>query len=390
MTVEFGVDIFLKQAAHYQHQRLALVTNQAATTAAYVPSRQALLSAGYQIVKLFSPEHGLEAIGEDGLLMPNGLDALTGLPIISLYGNKLQPSAVDLADVDAVILDLPDVGCRFYTYLWTLTYIMEACTLHQKPLILLDRPNPISGRMELAEGPLLNERVCSSFIGRWRMPLRHSCTFGELAMYWQRQRMSTLHLTISKAEGWHREAFSRDWKPSFVPTSPAMVNAEAALLYPGLGLLEATNLSEGRGTATPFQIAGAPWLKANQVTTQFNELGLSGIIGRAITFTPQSGKYAGQLCRGVMFHVMDAASFKPVLSGLLFIKLVYDHQPDDFTWATYPTHVNPSGKHHLDKLLGIPDSESLFEFPIAEFTKTLHKLLICEAWVGEIRPYLLY
>ena len=127
MIVQFGVDIFLKQVTDYQHQHLALVTNQAATTAAYTPSRQALLSAGYQIIKLFSPEHGLEAIGDDGQLMPNGIDALTGLPIISLYGNKLQPSAEDLADVDAVIVDLPDIGCRFYTYLWTLTHIMEAC-----------------------------------------------------------------------------------------------------------------------------------------------------------------------------------------------------------------------------------------------------------------------
>ncbi|MVM38250.1 DUF1343 domain-containing protein [Spirosoma sp. HMF3257] len=390
MAVRFGVDIFLKQVLDYQHQRFALVTNQAATTATYVPSRQALLSAGYQIVTLFSPEHGLDAIGDDGKLMPNGIDELTGLPIISLYGDKLQPSAGDLADVDAVVVDLPDVGCRFYTYLWTLTHVMEACALLQKPLLLLDRPNPLSGRLALTEGPMLDEAVCSSFIGRWRMPLRHACTFGELATYWQQQRLPSLNLTVIKAEGWHREAFAQDWQPSFVPTSPAMVNAEAALLYPGLGLLEATNLSEGRGTATPFQLAGAPWLDANPLTAQFNEVGLSGVVGRAITFTPQSGNYVGQLCRGVMFHVTDPTCFKPVLSGLLFIKLVYDHQPNQFGWAPYPTHVNPTGKHHLDKLLGIPDSEILFEQPISSFTKTLHKLLVCEAWVDEMRPYLLY
>lgn len=390
MAVQFGVDISLEQVIDYQHQRLALVTNMAATTAAYIPSRQALLSVGYQIIKLFSPEHGLEAIGEDGQLMPNGTDALTGLPIVSLYGDKLQPSAEDLADVDAVIVDLPDVGCRFYTYLWTLTHIMEACALHQKPLILLDRPNPISGRMELAEGPILDEKTCSSFIGRWSIPLRHSCTFGELATYWQHKRMPALKLMIVKIEGWHRKTFSWDWQPSFVPTSPAMVNAEAALLYPGLGLLEATNLSEGRGTATPFQIAGAPWLNTDQVVNQFNELAIPGVVGRSITFTPQSGKYTGQLCRGTMFHVTDTTGFKPILSGLLFIKLVYDHHPDQFAWAPYPTHVNPTGKHHLNKLLGIPDSERLFELPISDFTKTLHKLVVCEAWAAEILPYLLY
>ncbi|QMW03651.1 exo-beta-N-acetylmuramidase NamZ family protein [Spirosoma foliorum] len=390
MTVRFGVDIFLKQAARYSSQRLALVTNQAATTSTYIPTRQALCSAGFNLVKLFSPEHGLEAIGEDGRLMPNGIDTLTGLPIISLYGDKLQPTAEDLADVDAVIVDLPDIGCRFYTYLWTLTYVMQACTLHQKPLILLDRPNPLSGNMELAEGPILDETTCSSFIGRWQLALRHSCTFGELASYWKQQRLPSLNLIVVKTEGWHREAFSRDWQSSFVPTSPAMVNAEAALLYPGLGLLEATNLSEGRGTATPFQLAGAPWLDANQLVQQFNELKLTGMVGRAITFTPQSGKYVSQLCQGIMFHVTEPTHVKPVLSGLLLIKLVYDHQPDQFDWAPYPTHVNPTGKHHLDKLSGIPDSESLFELPIASFKKTLHKLLACEAWIEEIKPYLLY
>lgn len=390
MAVQFGVDVFLKQAVYYQHQRLALVTNQAATTATYIPSRQALLKVGFNLIKLFSPEHGLEAIGDDGKLMPNGIDALTGLPIVSLYGDKLRPSAADLADVDAVIVDLPDVGCRFYTYLWTLTHVMEACALLQKPLLLLDRPNPLSGRLGLAEGPMLDEDRCSSFIGRWHMPLRHSCTAGELATYWQQQRLPLLNLTVIKVEGWHRDTFSRDWQSSFVPTSPAMVSAEAALLYPGLGLLEATNLSEGRGTATPFQLAGAPWLNANQLVSRFNELGLSGVVGRVITFTPQSGNYAGQLCRGVMFHVTDATSFKPVSAGLLFIKLVYDHHPTQFEWAAYPTYVNPSGKHHLDKLLGIPDSELLFDLPIAEYTKTLHKLLVCEAWIDEIKPYLLY
>ncbi|ADB36523.1 exo-beta-N-acetylmuramidase NamZ family protein [Spirosoma linguale] len=390
MTVRSGVDVFLKHVAVYQGQRLALVTNQAAITHTYTPSRQALLRAGFPIVKLLSPEHGLDTIGEDGKPMRNGIDALTGLPISSLYGDKLQPTADDLADVDTVIVDLPDVGCRFYTYLWTLTQVMEASTSHQKPLILLDRPNPLSGRLDLAEGPLLDEAHCSSFIGRWRMPLRHSCTFGELAMCWRQERLPALALTVVRVEGWQRDQFATDWQPSFVPTSPAMISAEAALLYPGLGLLEATNLSEGRGTPTPFRVAGAPWLDAGKLVAMFNEIGLPGVVARAVTFVPQSIKYAGQLCQGLMFHVLHQQDFRPVLMGLLFIKLVYDTHFGYFNWSCYPTHVNPTGKRHMDKLLGIPNAEELFRQPLPEFTKTLHSLLRCEAWMDNMKPYLFY
>ncbi|WP_080057837.1 exo-beta-N-acetylmuramidase NamZ family protein [Spirosoma aerolatum] len=388
--VSFGIDRFLEQAVNFQQQRIALVTNQAATTASYIPSRHALLTAGFPVTKLFSPEHGLDSIGEDGRPMPNGTDPLTGLPIVSLYGTKLQPSADDLADIDVVIVDLPDIGCRFYTYLWTLTHVMEACSHYDKPLILLDRPNPLSGRIDQVEGPILDESTCSSFIGRWAIPLRHACTFGELARYWQHQRFSNLSVTVVKAEGWHRTYFSRDWQPSFVPTSPAMVNSESAVLYPGLGLLEATNLSEGRGTATPFQLAGAPWLDAYTLTNQFNAMAVPGIIARALTFTPQSGKYAGELCQGVMFHITDATVFKAVLSGMLFIKLVYDFHPDEFSWAPYPTYVNPTGNQHLDKLLGIPDSEALFEQPFDSFLQTSQTVTDCRRWEEMIKPYLLY
>ncbi|GAB3997473.1 DUF1343 domain-containing protein [Spirosoma daeguense] len=390
MAVQFGVDVFLKQTATYQKRRFALVTNNAATTATYIPSRQALLANGFQISKLFSPEHGLDAIGDDGALMPNGTDVLTGLPIVSLYGEKLQPLADDLADVDALLLDLPDIGCRFYTYLWTLTHVMEACATYAKPLIVLDRPNLLSGRMDLVEGPMLDEVNGASFLGRWAIPLRHSCTFGELATFWQKQRLLNLELTVIPVEGWQRSAFAQDWQSSFVQTSPAMVSAEAALLYPGTGLLEATNLSEGRGTATPFQVAGAPWLDAPKITTLFNELNLGNVVARPVTFTPQSSRYVDHRCQGVMFHVTDRERFKAVLSGMLFIKLVHDLQPEHFSWATYPTHVNPSGSNHLDRLVGIQNAEALFEKPFPEFTKTLHKLLACEAWQEQINPVLLY
>lgn len=390
MTIQFGVDVFLRQVAQYDSYRLALVTNQAATTAAYYPSRLALLKAGFQLTTLFSPEHGLETIGEDGKPVLNGTDALTGLPIISLYGDKLRPTATDLLDIDAVIVDLPDVGCRFYTYLWTLTHVMEACARYQKPVVLLDRPNPLSGLMHTVEGPMLQEDPCASFIGRWAVPVRHSCTFGELATYWQQHRLPTLALTVIRATGWRREQFVWDWQPSFIPTSPAIVSAEAVLLYPGLGLLEATNLSEGRGTAMPFRVVGAPWLTMNELASQLNALSLPGVVGRAIVFVPQTGKYNGQYCQGISLHVLEPARFKSVVTGMLLIKLIYDRYPAHFSWETYPTHVNPTGANHLDKLLGIPDAEALFEQPMPVFRERLDELVPCETWAHTIQPYLLY
>ncbi|HMH24545.1 MAG TPA: DUF1343 domain-containing protein [Puia sp.] len=413
MQIRFGTDVFSGQAGEYKGRRLGLVSNDAATTASGKPSRQALLSAGYKLVRLFSPEHGLDRSGEDGQEMPSGKDALTRLPVVSLYGDKLAPAAEDLADLDMLLFDLPDIGCRFYTYLWTLSHVMEACHRHRKPLIVLDRPNPLSGNLALAEGPLLDVVHCASFIGRWAIPLRYSCTFGELARYWQASRLPGLDLRVIGVEGWDRNSFHKDWGIPFVPTSPAMTTAEAAMLYPGLGLLEATNLSEGRGTNASFCMAGAPWMDNIRVCKLFDEPGLPVVKAEPVDFVPESGKYAQESCRGVRFRLTDdstshapssselsapaLSAFRPVRSAMLFIKLVKDlHAPqkgqhtDAFAWSPYPTHVNPSGASHLDLLLGLPDAEAFFEQPWDEFVRALPSLLSCGNWEETMRPWLLY
>jgi uncharacterized protein YbbC (DUF1343 family) len=322
--------------------------------------------------------------------MASGTDRLTGLPVTSLYGDDLEPSARALSDVDAVLFDLPDVGCRCYTYLWTLSHVMEACNRHRKPLIVLDRPNPISGMLSLAEGPGLDEITCSSFVGRWDIPLRHSCTFGELALLWRSERLTDLDLKVVKADGWSRSMFYHDGFSSFVPTSPAISNFESCLLYSGLCLLEATNLSEGRGTALPFRVAGAPWLNAIATAKQFNLLGIPGAVARAVTFVPESGKYMGESCNGLMFHVTDTRSLRPVGLAMMLIKWIRDSFPESFRWSAYPTHVNPSGERHLDKLLGIDNAESLFVQDWRQFSPAMKGLLDCAKWESRIEPHLLY
>jgi uncharacterized protein YbbC (DUF1343 family) len=390
MSVRTGVDRFAEEGEFASCARFALVTNDGACNTAFIPSRLALVESGHRIVKLFSPEHGLQAVGPDGHAMASGSDALTGLPVTSLYGDALKPSKQDLEYIDAVLFDLPDVGCRCYTYLWTLSYVMEACEEQGKPLIVLDRPNPISGILSLAEGPMLADPRCASFIGRWNIPLRHSCTFGELAQLWKATRIQNLDLRVVRVNGWSRQMFYHDWGSSFVPTSPAMANAEACLLYPGLCLSEGVNLSEGRGTPQAFRVLGSPWMRAAEVAAEFNRLGLPGVAGRAVTFVPEIGKYRGQGCNGVMLHATDVRQIRPVLSAMILIKLIRDLHCDAFAWSTYPTHVNPQGTGHLDKLLGVAHAELLFEQPWDLFRNSLEPLLACPEWPSQVEGHLLY
>ena len=173
-----GIDHFLQHPGVNKGRRIALVTNNAAYTSDGVSSRIALLKNGFTLVKIFSPEHGLTASGPDGAFQKNNIDELTNLPVISLYGDRLAPAEEDLNDIDIVLFDIPDVGCRFYTYLWTMTHVMESCAAFNKQFIVADRPNPIGGNMLQAEGPMLDEKNCSSFIGRWSIPCKAQLYIG--------------------------------------------------------------------------------------------------------------------------------------------------------------------------------------------------------------------
>ncbi|CAF4641861.1 unnamed protein product, partial [Rotaria magnacalcarata] len=204
--IRFGIDILLKQQPSWKLTNIGLVTNNAATTFNGVLSRKALLDAGFNIKRLFSPEHGLDVNGADGDAIKDTFDTVTGLPVTSLYGENLAPSQSDLMNIDILLFDIPDVGSRFYTYLWTMTYVMEAAAQYSKILIILDRPNPISGNLQLTEGPML-DMTTTSFLGRWPLPIRHSCTLGELAIYFNTTRNIKVSLEIVPCSGWNRNMF---------------------------------------------------------------------------------------------------------------------------------------------------------------------------------------
>lgn len=390
MAILFGVDVLLAtEIIPWKNQRIAMVTNEAATTQSLVPSRLALQKGGFNLKKLFSPEHGISAKGADGAPMLNGVDELTDLPIISLYGQKLAPTKDDLADIDIILFDVPDVGVRFYTYLWTLSYLLETSASHKIPLFILDRPNPISGSMELNEGPWLDP-VCASFIGRWPMPIRHGCTLGELALYYNTERKINARLEIIACQHWNRTMFQLDWGIPFVPTSPAIQRVESTLLYPGLCFLEATNLSEGRSSDFSFEAVGSPWLNAEAVAQQINLFIGDELSCRPVHFIPSQNKFAGEQCNGVHFTVNDPMQFKPVFFGLFLIRIIKDLHPEKFEWAPYKTHVNPGGIHHLDKLLGIKNAEELFELPMHTFIQKCTKETKVSEWGIQVSNYLLY
>ena len=382
--VQFGIDVLLQQPGKFRSLRLALVTNNAGTTSSGTPSRVALLKSKFELVKLFSPEHGLTAQGEDGIFQANVTDVITGVPVTSLYGDRLKPSAEDLDEVDAVLYDIPDVGCRFYTYLWTMTYMMEACAELNKPLFILDRPNPTGGIIDSAEGPMLDEGNCSSFIGRWSIPIGHCCSIGELAKYFAATRVKNLELQIIKVEGWNREQ-AKDVQWFFVPPSPAIPDAETTLLYPGMGLLEGINVNEGRGTNDPFKIFGAPWIDANQIHHAFDNLKLPGVITHPLSYEPVSGLYSNEKCHGLRVEISDPFSFRPVRMGLELIKLISSLYPEHCKERYYKTRANPTGEKHLDKLTGVSNS-----FERLKRLELIDPALDASGWEEIIKPYLLY
>jgi uncharacterized protein YbbC (DUF1343 family) len=385
----FGIDELIHQNPAWKTKRIGLVTSNAATTNTGLLSRTALVQAGFNVVILFSPEHGITASAPDGEAQQNSMDPITGIPVVSLYGSKRMPTPQDIENIDIVLFDIPDIGARFYTYLWTLTYVLEACALNKKECIVLDRPNPVSGNFDAAEGPFMDD-ITSSFIGRWNIPIKHSSTLGELALYFNGTKNIGANLTVVPVKNWDRDSFVTDWETNFVPTSPAIQNSNSMLMYPGLCLLEATNISEGRGSVYSFETAAAPWLQTSEIVSFINQSFGDEIKANTISFTPTSGKYANTLCKGIHFEVIDPAYCKPMFFGLLLLYIIRAKHPQQFMWETYKTAVNPSGENHLDKLLGIHNARQLFDLPLPQFVATCTKITHTPNWQEQMIPYLLY
>jgi len=375
-----GIDAFLQNSEVNKNSRFAIVTNNAAFTSDRILSRLAVVEKGFNLVKIFSPEHGISVKGADGSYQKDSIDIKTMLPIISLYGDRLMPGEEDLKDIDIVLFDIPDVGCRFYTYLWTMSYVMEACAKYNKPLIILDRPNPIGGNLEMAEGPMLDEASCASYIGRWSIPIRHSCTLGELATYFSNKKIKGLDLKVVPIKNWDRNQVTND----FYPTSPAIQNISTALIYPGMGLLEGININEGRGTDKPFMQFGAPWIIAEELQMVLKNKNIAGFDLKSCSYTPADSLYKNETCYGLELNLTDANKFRPVAFAIDLISVLFKLYPHQVKERAYVTNVNPTGGGHLDKLLGVKNSFQVLKSGASIPTDVL------ENWPSEISSLLLY
>ncbi len=345
--IQTGLTVLLHQPIDWlKGCRIGWVTHPAAVTPQLVDGVIAALRARIGITALFGPEHGLYGMAADGAAVANSVDPLPGLPVFSLYGETREPTPEMLSGVDVLVYDMQDVGVRFYTYLSTLFYTLRGAAKAGKRVVVLDRPNPVSG--QIVEGPKL-EPGFESFVGIAPIPLRHGLTLGELARWINQRLQPQTDLTVVPMRGWQRSLWFDQTGLEWVPTSPSMPRLSTATVYPGACLIEGTNLSEGRGTALPFEMTGAPWVDGHTLAERLNALDLPGVIFRPCRFSPTSSKYQGQSCAGVQWHVMDRQAFRPLRTGLHLIAACRELYPQAFQFLASSWEGRAL---HFDLLMG--------------------------------------
>jgi uncharacterized protein YbbC (DUF1343 family)/CubicO group peptidase (beta-lactamase class C family) len=292
--------------------RIGLVTNQTGRDRSGRSTIDVLHKApNVKLVALFSPEHGIRGLADENV--SDSKDERTGLPIYSLYGETRRPKPEQLKDLDALVFDIQDIGTRFYTYMSTLGYVMEEAPKAKLPVFVLDRPNPIGG-LEV-EGPIADADKLS-MIAYHRIPVRHGMTIGELAKLFNEERKLGCDLRVIEMAGWRRSMWFDETNLLWVNPSPNMRSLNEATLYPGIGLLETTNVSVGRGTDTPFELVGAPWIDGQQLALHLNRQRIAGVRFVPVRFTPDTSVFKGEECSGINIIVTDRDRFRPVISGL--------------------------------------------------------------------------
>jgi uncharacterized protein YbbC (DUF1343 family) len=372
--VRCGIDILVADEFRpLRGLKLGLVTNHTGVTRDGRSTIDVLFHApGVKLVKLFSPEHGIR--GALDATVPDGKDDATGVPIVSLYGKERKPRVQDLADLDALVFDIQDVGARFYTYTTTLGLVLEAAAQSNKQVFVLDRPNPIGGRV--VSGPVRDDKF-ASFIAYHAIPVRHGMTVGELAQLYNGERKLGATLSVVRCRGWKRGDLYDRTGLVWINPSPNMRSLTQALLYPGVGLLEATNIATGRGTDTPFERVGAPWIDPAAFAAALSSSVVPGVRFVPIYFTPRERQYAGERCGGVQILVTSWDDFDPLRLGVV-LALALRRQ--------YPTKWDPSGLKRLladratydDIVAGksLREVMSRWDAELAEFQKVRARYLL--------------
>lgn len=343
--VELGLTVLLTEKRDWiRGKSIGLITNQTGVDATLRSNYRLLAEdTDCQLAAIFSPEHGLWGAAQDGIAINNTDENLSNIPVFSLYGQSMRPTAEQLEGIDLLIYDMQDVGVRYYTYISTLLYAMEAASDHGVEFIVADRPNPIG--CTTIEGPVLANEF-ESFVGIHAIPIRYGLTIGELAMLLKAERVPSCWLKVAWMPGYERWMWYNDTGLPWVPPSPNMPTLTTATLYPGLCLFEGTNMSEGRGTTQPFEYIGAPWCNGERWTETLNGLRLPGVRFRSVVFTPapatESTKHAKQTCGGVAIHVTDRERFRPIETTLHMLSTLISEYSDHFAFRI----------SHFDRLAG--------------------------------------
>jgi uncharacterized protein YbbC (DUF1343 family) len=389
MHVQTGLDrLQAGSFAALAGQRVGLLTNPSAVNHELISAYHLLTSRVVKLTALFAPEHGFAGAMPDAMRIDDTTDPRSGAPIFSLYGDTYRPTPEMLADVDVIVCDIQDVGVRFYTFMWTISHILEVAGEHGVPVIILDRPNPWGG--EIIDGPLL-ETGLSSFVGRFPIPVRHGLTLGELAqMINTRWNPTPAPLTVIPCMGWTR---SMTWEQTglvWIPSSPNMPHIGTVWHYPGACLVEGTQLSEGRGTTLPFEVVGAPWIDPTMLADHLNAQQWPGVRFRPHVFVPAQSKWNGTTCGGIQVHITDRHAWEPLRVWLGVIMAVRHLYPNDFAWLPpFQSSVELSSQH-FDRLIGNKMVRAQIDAGASLDDITATWAADRQTFAEQRRPYLLY
>ena len=391
--VTVGIDNIDSYSELFQGKKVGLITNPSGMNSNF-ESTIDILNSKTTLTTLFAAEHGIRGNNQDGGTIGNETDVKTGLPVYSLYGKTKKPTADMLKDVDVLVYDMQDVGARFYTFINTMAYAMQACAENNKTFVILDRPNPIGGKVE---GTILNDidtdingkQKYVSFVGMYPIPQRYGMTIGEYAKYLNKSQKIKCNLEIVPMTGWTRNMYydETDLKTWVMP-SPNMPTLDTATVYVGTCVFEGTNVSEGRGTTRPFELIGAPWINSINLADKLNSLNLPGAKFRAASFAPTFSKYSAtdttynttekvQNCGGVQVYVVDRSKYNSIKTGLAMLYTIRDMYPNDFKYRTDnyldlltgDSYVR-EGTYTLEQLFDRVDKES------KKFKKSIEKFYI--------------
>lgn len=334
--MKLGLEALLQSHTHLlADARVGLIVNPASINSKFEHAADLFQeSQRINLCALFGPQHGIRGETQDNMIEWQSFrDKRTGLPAYSLYGETRKPTAEMLAQLDALVFDIQDVGTRVYTFIYTMALAMEAAKETGLTFVVLDRPNPING-IDI-EGNILETKF-RSFVGMYPIPMRHAMTVGELALMFNAEFGIGCELEVVKMDGWRRAIGYEETGLPWVLPSPNIPTIDTAVVYPGTVMIEGTNVSEGRGTTRPFEIIGAPYIDGRTLVERLKANHLPGVVFRPMSFEPTFHKFKGELCGGIQIHITDRRAFKPVITGIAITSAIRELYPDQFSWKQPP------------------------------------------------------